>query len=93
MSVRFSSSRLVFSSAPAMLAVVIICGSGAQSISAQQMLAQTPVGAPTAPRAGGGGFAQPEPINFDDHDGWTQIMRASAKLGHSAPRERGSAAE
>ena len=26
------------------------------------------------PSGGGGGFTQPEPINFDDHDGWTQIF-------------------
>lgn len=93
MSVRFSSSRLVFSSASAMLAVVIICGSGAQSISAQQMLAQATVGAPTAPRAGGGGFAQPEPINFDDHDGWTQIFDGTTLDGWDGPTDVWSVAD
>lgn len=90
---RFSSLRLVFSSAPAMLAVVIICGSGAQSISAQQMLAQAPVGAPTAPRAGGGGFAQPEPINFDDHDGWTQMFDGTTLDGWDGPTDVWSVAD
>jgi len=37
------------------------------SISAQQA-------APAAPRPPASHFVQPEPINFDDHDGWTQIF-------------------
>jgi hypothetical protein len=35
--------------------------------------AQTPAPAQQA-RGGGGGFTQPEPIAFDDHDGWKSIF-------------------
>ena len=36
--------------------------------------AQAPASAPQAPRGGGGGFSQPDPIAFDDHTGWTSLF-------------------
>jgi hypothetical protein len=34
-----------------------------------------------AGRPAGGGFTQPEPIDFDDHDGWTQIFDGKTMNG------------
>ena len=51
---------------------------GASRGSAQQ--------APPAPRPRPtGGFMQPDPINFDDHDGWTQIFDGKTLNGWDGP--------
>jgi hypothetical protein len=42
---------------------------------------QTPPAGARPPNSGGGGFTQPEPINFDDHDGWTQIFDGKSLKG------------
>lgn len=42
--------------------------------------------AATAPQArGGGGFTQPDPINFDDHEGWVSIFDGSLKNWEGSP--------
>src|SRR5262245_20144500 len=54
--------------------------SGQPAAGAQQPTAaagQQPVGAPGAPGQGrgrGGGFRQPDPIDFQEHDGWTSLF-------------------
>lgn len=54
------------------LAAVIIGAPGARSLYAQQ---------PAAPPTGGGHFVQPEPIDFNDHEGWTQIFDGKTLRG------------
>src|SRR5579863_3590497 len=59
---------------------------------AQQASLATPQGqlAPggAAGRGGrGGGFAQPEPLNFDDHDGWTQMFDGTTLNGWDGPSD------
>ncbi|MDE1177476.1 MAG: DUF1080 domain-containing protein [Edaphobacter sp.] len=39
------------------------------------------------PAAGGGHFVQPEPIDFDDHTGWTQIFDGKTLNGWDGPSE------
>jgi hypothetical protein len=42
---------------------------------------QTPARPAQAGRPAGGGFTQPEPIDFEDHDGWTQIFDGKTMNG------------
>ena len=46
--------------------------------------AQQPQGRPPA---AGGRFVQPEPIDFNDHDGWTQIFDGKSLSGWDGPSE------
>lgn len=55
-------------SAIAALAIVLLCAG--RPATGQQK--QNP--APAARRGGFAGFSQPDPIDFDDHAGWTQIF-------------------
>jgi hypothetical protein len=51
--------------------------------------AQPPAGAPGQPaapgqgRGRGGGFRQPDPIDFQEHDGWTSLFDGSTLKGWS----------
>jgi hypothetical protein len=50
------------------------------------LLAQPPAAAPGAPgggrgRGGGGGFKQPDPIDFNDHEGWISMFDGSTLKG------------
>src|ERR1700724_2907605 len=47
--------------------------------------AQQPPAAPGAPqgRGRGGGFRQPDPIDFDEHDGWTSLFDGKTLSGWS----------
>lgn len=64
--------------APAILTLTCL---GAVCVSST--LAQQPAPAPaTASR-----FVQPEPINFDDHEGWTQIFDGKSLTGWDGPSE------
>ena len=42
---------------------------------------------PAAPRPAAGRFVQPEPINFDDHVGWTQIFDGKSLAGWDGPSD------
>ena len=42
-------------------------------------LAQAP--APAAAKAKGGGFSQPDPIDFNDHEGWTSLFDGTTLKG------------
>ena len=47
---------------------------------------QQPAGAPGAPGQGrgrGGGFRQPDPIDFEEHDGWTSLFDGKSLNGWS----------
>jgi len=51
-----------------------------------QAPAPSPVAAtPPRPAAAGGGFSRPDPIDFDDHDGWTQIFDGKTLNGWNGP--------
>jgi hypothetical protein len=56
-------------------------GGGQQPVAGQQ-----PAGAPGAPAQGrgrGGGFPQPDPIDFQEHDGWTSLFDGKTLTGWS----------
>lgn len=53
---------------------------------APQPAGQPPAGAPGAPGQGrgrGGGFSQPDPIDFQEHDGWTSLFDGKTLNGWS----------
>src|SRR3982750_47475 len=61
---------------------------GVATVSAQQPAAgQQPDGAPGAPAPGrgrgGGGFRQPDPIDFQEHEGWTSLFDGTTLNGWS----------
>ena len=58
--------------------VLVVAGSSAISANAQQ---------PAAPRPATSRFVQPEPINFDDHVGWTQIFDGKSLAGWDGPSD------
>ena len=75
--------------------MALVCAAG---LSAQQQQAppaptgqqpaagQQPAGAPGAPAQGrgrGGGFRQPDPIDFEEHDGWTSLFDGKTLNGWS----------
>jgi Domain of Unknown Function (DUF1080) len=64
--------------ASAMLAVTL-----ADTIHTSHVFAQK---APP-PRAPGSAFTQPEPINFEDHEGWTQIFDGKSLKGWDGPSD------
>jgi hypothetical protein len=52
----------------------------------QPATGQQPAGAPAAPAQGrgrGGGFRQPDPIDFEEHDGWTSLFDGKTLNGWS----------
>lgn len=51
------------------------------AVSPASSVAQAQAQAPRPARAAGGGFTQPDPINFDDHQGWTQIFDGKTLKG------------
>ena len=65
----FSPARTAAGLACTVFALALIAASPASSV-----VAQAQAQAPRPARAAGGGFTQPDPINFDDHQGWTQIF-------------------
>jgi hypothetical protein len=72
----------------ATVAIALLC---AAPIAARQQPAAgpTPTGAPGGAPAGrqggrgGGGFKQPDPINFEEHDGWTSLFDGKTLTGWS----------
>jgi len=74
MNLRFTRTAAVLASTA--LALALIAASPASSA-----VAQTQAQAPRPARAAGGGFTQPDPINFDDHQGWTQIFDGKTLKG------------
>ncbi len=77
--------------------VALFCTSGPTLLTAQQSTTpqpaaqqppagQPPAGAPGAPAQGrgrGGGFSQPDPIDFQEHDGWTSLFDGKTLTGWS----------
>jgi len=53
------------------------------TLSAGSLDAQQPAASPPA----GGRFVQPDPIDFNDHDGWTQIFDGKTLNGWDGPSE------
>ena len=53
------------------------------TLSACSLCAQQPAASPPA----GGRFVQPDPIDFNDHDGWTQIFDGKTLNGWDGPSE------
>jgi len=53
------------------------------TLSAGSLYAQQPAASPPA----GGRFVQPDPIDFNDHDGWTQIFDGKTLNGWDGPSE------
>jgi len=52
----------------------------------QPAAGQQPAGAPGAPAQGrgrGGGFRQPDPVDFQEHDGWTSLFDGKTLTGWS----------
>ena len=72
-----ASRALAFS----VVSVALFAVSGASQVSAQQAPPSTPRPRPTS------GFMQPEPMNFDDHDGWTQIFDGKTLNGWDGPSD------
>lgn len=64
--------------APAMLTLTSLAALGVSSVGGQQ---------PAPPVAGGSRFVQPEPIDFNDHKGWTQIFDGKSLAGWDGPSE------
>jgi len=61
------------------ISVAVFVGAlSASSLHAQQ---------PASPPAGGSRFVQPDPIDFNDHDGWTQIFDGKSLNGWDGPSE------
>ena len=81
----------VWRGACALMALVCAAGLSAQqapSPTGQQPTAagQQPAGAPAAPAQGrgrGGGFRQPDPLDFEEHDGWTSLFDGKTLNGWS----------
>src|SRR5262249_55794732 len=66
-------------------AVVVALMAGA-TVYAQQPPAQPPQGQPRAQGPGrgrGGGFRQPDPIDFQEHDGWVSLFDGQSLKGWS----------
>lgn len=63
------------------VSAVFFAMNGTSQIPAQQAPSTTPRPRPT------GGFIQPEPINFDDHDGWMQIFDGKTLNGWDGPSD------
>lgn len=87
MSFKFVSSRYpitVVSLACAAIAVALIYIPKSSHVAAQQRAAKA--GSSQAGRAGGG-FTQPDPIDFDNHEGWTQIFDGKTLNGWDGPSD------
>jgi 3-keto-disaccharide hydrolase len=71
----------------ALLCVAVLSAQQPPTPSGQQPAAgQPPAGAPGAPGQGrgrGGGFTQPDPIDFQEHDGWTSLFDGKTLNGWS----------
>jgi hypothetical protein len=71
----------------ALLCAVVLTAQQPPTPSGQQPAAgQQPAGAPGAPGQGrgrGGGFRQPDPIDFQEHDGWTSLFDGKTLNGWS----------
>lgn len=70
----------MFGRKSAVIAVIAGCVAAAASF---PVLAQQP----SKPPAGGSRFVQPEPIDFNDHEGWTQIFDGKTLSGWDGPSE------
>src|ERR1700688_661679 len=46
-------------------------------------IAQQPAGGRGKAAGGGGGFSQPDPIDFNDHEGWTSLFDGASMTGWS----------
>jgi hypothetical protein len=79
MSVNFRSTRMLagVSLACAVFTAGLVYLPSISHVAAQQ----APPRPAQAGRPAGGGFTQPEPIDFDDHDGWTQIFDGKTMNG------------
>ncbi len=79
MTSKFVGSRGMIASASlacAVFAIALVYIPNASHVAAQQA-ARTASPA----RAAGGGFSQPDPIDFNDHEGWTQIFDGKTLKG------------
>lgn len=83
------SSRLLLCicSAGVVFALALIFMLSSKRVSAQQAPMAPPQGQPAAGGRGGrgAGFVQPDPLNFDDHDGWTQMFDGTTLNGWDGP--------
>jgi hypothetical protein len=75
MSSRFTSSPVISSHARR-FAGMAICAAGLGA-AAFSLMAQQPAGR----GGGGGGFSQPDPIDFNDHSGWTSMFDGTTLNG------------
>jgi hypothetical protein len=67
--------------ASSVVSVFLFTLGGSSQAAAQQAPPTTPRSQPASNRA------QPEPINFDDHDGWTQIFDGKTLKGWDGPSD------
>lgn len=87
---RNSPLLLCFCTVGVIFALALIFMLTSKRVSAQQAPMTPPQGGqPAAGGRGGrgGGFAQPEPLNFDDHDGWTQMFDGTSLNGWDGPSD------
>ena len=82
MPLKNSFKQTAITAAFALPALSLVSLFGVHSVSAQQ--AQNP---PARQPGGGMGFSQPDPINFDDHTGWTQIFDGKTLKGWDGPTD------
>jgi hypothetical protein len=81
---------LRFARALPLIAAVVVVLLSTTTTSTQQPPQAPPAGgavpqagAQGAPRGGGGGFRQPDPIDFNEHDGWTSLFDGRTLNGWS----------
>jgi len=69
-----------FTASLATVAILLYTGIGA---SQQPTQGQTPVAGARGRAAGGGGFSQPDPIDFSEHEGWISLFDGTSLSGWS----------
>ncbi len=64
-------------------AAVILLYTGTNGAAQQPTQGPAPAGGPGRPAGGGGGFSQPDPVDFNDHEGWTSLFDGTSLSGWS----------
>ena len=79
--------RFTVASIAAFVLATCVAVTGQQPTQSPAGAQQPPAGAPAAPAQGrgrgGGGFRQPDPIDFQEHDGWTSLFDGKTLNGWS----------
>lgn len=68
-------------SRPRARTIILILAAFVMLPAAMVVIAQQPPAAGRAARGGGGGFSEPDPIDFNDHTGWTSMFDGSSLSG------------